>query len=267
MSAGTCTAAQITNEISLNNINKVIPDHTSSGVVISTNLSSNIGEISAVTIHLKIVGGYNGDLYAYLRHSSPTGTNMCVLLNRTGRSSGNPHGYGDAGFDVQFTSAAGEDVHNYRLLAPPASGGLLTGVWQPDGRMILPSEVTDASPRQTDLDAFAGADASGEWTFFVADLDPGVASALEAVQIEVAGTEVAPPVPPEINFARLDGQQFEIGFPGVPNRAYDIETTATLSPATWQPWTNVTAGSTGLIKISGGFQKGDASQFFRAVAR
>lgn len=267
LSAGTCAGAQTTNVVAFNDINQTIPDHATTGFSISTNLNSAVGEITSVAVHLKVAGGFNGDLYAYLRHSSLNSTNICVLLNRSGRDGETPHGYGDSGMDVHFTSSADKDIHTYRLSESPAVGGSLTGTWQPDGRLTAPLEVTDLSARQTGLNGFVGGDGTGEWTFFIADMDAGVTSTLMELQIEIVGTEVAPPDPPQIIFARLDGQRFEISFPGVPHLRYDVEMSTTLAPANWQLWTNFIADKNGQIQLIGDFQPTAGSQFFRAVAR
>src|SRR5215470_16537192 len=53
-------------------------------------------DVRSINVTLNISGGYNGDLYAYLVHSS----GFAVLLNRSGRTGANGFGYGDAGFGI-----------------------------------------------------------------------------------------------------------------------------------------------------------------------
>src|SRR5512147_1908086 len=53
-------------------------------------------EIVDVNVHLNISGGYNGDLYGYLVHSS----GFAVLLNRSGRTGTDSFGYANTGFNV-----------------------------------------------------------------------------------------------------------------------------------------------------------------------
>src|SRR5437764_750391 len=51
--------------------------------------------IQDVNVRLNVSGGWNGDLYAYLVHSS----GFAVMLNRVGRSSSSSFGYGDSGLN------------------------------------------------------------------------------------------------------------------------------------------------------------------------
>lgn len=155
-----------------------IPDASSSGIADTRTLDLGDTPILNVRVLLAIspigFGGWTGDLYAYLQH----GDDLAILLNRPGRRDGNDAGYGDNGpLIVTFDDAAAFDIHDYRL---PLSGshdlplnGPLTGVWQPDGRLVDPAEVRSSSPRTAGLDVFAGKNPSGDWTLFVADLGQG----------------------------------------------------------------------------------------------
>src|ERR1041384_8262913 len=63
-----------------------------------------------VNVRLNISGGYNGDLYGYLVHSS----GFAVLLNRVGKTSTDAFGYGDAGFNIpvhRHASTYNTNVH------------------------------------------------------------------------------------------------------------------------------------------------------------
>ncbi|MCZ7638525.1 MAG: hypothetical protein M5U12_22225 [Verrucomicrobia bacterium] len=51
-----------------------------------------------VNVVLSVVGGYNGDLYAYLAH----GGGFTVLLNRVGRTADAPFGYGGCRVECHF---------------------------------------------------------------------------------------------------------------------------------------------------------------------
>src|SRR5437899_5148646 len=73
-----------------------IPDGSLIGFQDSRLLSVPFNTIQDVTVRLNVAGvsgGWNGDLYAYLVHDS----GFAILLNRVGRSSSEPFGYGDAG--------------------------------------------------------------------------------------------------------------------------------------------------------------------------
>jgi len=160
-------------------VNTVIPDDDPDGIQSSQTIAGMAGSIGYATVTLNVVGGANGDLYAFLSHN---GT-MAVLLNRVGRNSANPSGYRDAGFgpdaaqySFTFDDLASHDVHYYRTFPYVLNGsGQLTGVWQPDGRALDPESAAsafDTAPRSNPLSLFDGKDANGLWTLFIADVSP-----------------------------------------------------------------------------------------------
>jgi len=165
-------SAQITESFSATP-NLSIPDGSTTGVVSTIQITgSSILEVTSIQINLNISGGFNGDYYAYLVHYLPNGNpaGIISLLNRSGRTSSNQFGYSDAGFNVTFAAgAANGDIHLYQQAANPG-GGVLTGLWQPDGRSEDPLLVTDASPRTDSLLSFNGFEANGQWSLFVADV-------------------------------------------------------------------------------------------------
>ena len=174
-------------------VNKMVPDGNASGMSDVRVISSSIGELSRVRVKLKIAGEFNGDLYGYLRQITPDATNFCVLLNRPGRTASDPFGYDDMGVDVTFDDAAPNgDLHLYRNVVAPAFGSPLTGIWQPDGRNVLPLSVTETSPRTTALNSFAGNPGSGEWTLFLADIESGGTNMLVSWSVELSGTTTPP---------------------------------------------------------------------------
>ena len=123
--------------------------------------------ISSIQVSLNIDGEemINGDYYAYLRHGD---TGFAVLLNRPGATASNPYGYFDSGLNVVFADdAKNGDIHNYQTVLNP-NGGALSGIWQPDGRRVDPSDPY-ATTRSAYLSSFIGADPNGDWTLFVAD--------------------------------------------------------------------------------------------------
>src|SRR2546423_427943 len=74
----------------LYDINKLIPDDSIIGVTDSQTISGMGNVIQDVSVTLNISGGFNGDLYGYLRlNDSP----LVVLLNRVGVNDSNPDGY------------------------------------------------------------------------------------------------------------------------------------------------------------------------------
>lgn len=131
------------------------------------------GPLAAVTVSLSISGGYNGDLYAYLAHGSVS----VPLLNRVGITDGDSFGYDDAGLTVAFADTATHgDIHFYRLVTGYETVIAGSGLFEPDGRDLPPTtgdpSAFDAAERLT-LGAFVGANASGPWTLFVADVSGG----------------------------------------------------------------------------------------------
>jgi subtilisin-like proprotein convertase family protein len=164
--------------------NRLVPDGNPSGLSDAHTLNSAIGNIGSVTVHLNIIGQFNGDLYGYLVHSS----GFTVLLNRPGKTASNTAGYADSGLDVTFqTGATNGDIHLYQNVLTPAAGSPLTGTWQPDGRDVDPTNATDASPRTTSLTNFNGLNAAGQWTLYLADLESGGTNELTEWSLTIVG--------------------------------------------------------------------------------
>jgi subtilisin-like proprotein convertase family protein len=152
-------------------VNKTIPDGNSSGVSDTQTLNfapQQLYNITDVQVTLNISGGFNGDYYGYLVHDS----SFVVLLNRPGKTAGNPVGYSDSGLTITLSAASPNDIHTYETVSNPG-GGVLTGIWAPDGRNVDPSVVLDTDPQTTSLSSLVGDDPSGDWTLFLADLDYG----------------------------------------------------------------------------------------------
>jgi subtilisin-like proprotein convertase family protein len=164
--------------------NRLVPDGNAAGISDLQTLSSGLSTITSLKVRLKIIGDFNGDLYAYLRHAN----GFTVLLNRPGKTTNNPEGYADSGCDVTFQDgAANGDVHLYQAILTPAPGAPLTGGWQPDGRTNDPALVTEADPRVTALANFNGLDPGGGWTLFVADLKSGGTNRLTQWGLDLTG--------------------------------------------------------------------------------
>ncbi len=182
--------AQSTDTFSFMNLDRPVPDGSGSGLSFSTNLTSTIGSVAAARVRLKVTGEYNGDLYAYLRHVTPKGTSLAVLLNRPGRSTTDTHGYDGAGMDVTLASSAVADIHLYGNFTNLPNGVALSGSWQPDARKVNPNTVGSTSTRDAGLDVFLGMEGSGEWTLFVADLESGGSNMLSGWELELVGGAV-----------------------------------------------------------------------------
>lgn len=179
---------------SFTGINTAIPDGDISGLVNAQTITGHAGLITDVNLTLTVSGtGYgavNGDIYAYLSHEGQ----IAVLLNRSGRRTGNGLGYDDSGFaGVTFDDAAPNgDVHNYRFtlfgdhdtaITPIPSP--LEGIWAPDGRNVSPLTALDGSPRSNPLSVFNGTSPNGTWTLFLADVELGGTARLDSWSLEL----------------------------------------------------------------------------------
>jgi len=159
---GTATASEFVREVG-----QLIPDNDPTGIVSVLDVSGSGLDLSKVTVSLELTGGFNGDLYAELRHDS----GFSVLLNRVGRTEGQSFGYLDSGLSVIFDDdAPNGDIHLYQ---ETLEGAPLTGLWQPDGRTSLPSATVSSDPRTASLANFVGVNPNGTWTLTIADHDGG----------------------------------------------------------------------------------------------
>lgn len=162
------------------NVSTTIPDNDDAGLSDSRTINlPGITEIESVTVNLNFTGGWNGDLYAYLVH----GNGFAVLLNRPGRSLSNPDGSSSSGMSITIGDSAPTDIHT----AIPMSGGSVSGIYQPDGRITDPYDTLNTDSRPAMLSDFIGLDASGSWTLFVADQSPGDTSTLQSWSLSVTG--------------------------------------------------------------------------------
>jgi subtilisin-like proprotein convertase family protein len=168
-----------------------VPDGNLAGWSDTRNISGVLGNdndnpnaIFDINVFLNLSGGYNGDLYGYLVHSS----GFAVLLNRPGRSNLSPFGYSDAGMNLAFDEGAANNVHTYQLV-PGYAVSLNDGsTWQPDGRNTNPTSVNGSETRDSLLDSFNGLSADGNWTLFLADLSVGETSTVVNWGMQVTAT-------------------------------------------------------------------------------
>lgn len=172
-------AATIIESHDFSGLAAAIPDGNPTGLGNTQNISSDITAIEDITVTLDIAGGFNGDLYVYLQHT----TGFAVLLNRVGKTALNLSGYADQGLQISLNDLGpNPDVH-----LQTSGGGLLTGLFISDGRNIDPDDVLDTDGRTAGLNGFTGLAASGEWTLFVADLSSGSGHTLESWSMDISG--------------------------------------------------------------------------------
>ena len=187
--------AQVITETYTYTPNAAIPDNSPVGVADAHTFASQIGTITNVRLTLSVSGGFNGDFYAYLVHTTSAGTGFAVLLNRTGRTAASPFGYSDAGFNsVLFQdTAANGDIHNYQATSNPG-GAALTGIWAPDGRNVNPTLSLDTTPRSAFLTSFNGLNPSdGAWTLFISDASSVGQGNLASWTLEITGNMIPEP--------------------------------------------------------------------------
>ena len=140
-----------------------IPDNNFSGWSDTRNVSTMpAGTFTSLSVDLQLSGGWNGDLYAYLVHSS----GFSVLLDRVGQgvSGVSAFGYGDAGMNVNL-AATGTSIHQY--------GGNSTFSAAPSG-----SWMTDNTSGS--LGSFLSTNPNGSWSLFIADLSGGGVSTVQS---------------------------------------------------------------------------------------
>jgi subtilisin-like proprotein convertase family protein len=170
----------------------LVPDGSITGWTDTRALTTGFNSMTDVNVRLTLSGGYNGDLYAYLVHSS----GFTVLLNRVGLSPGNPTGYSNPGMNVTFDDQASGtyDIHFYQS---QAGYNILGGTaWRPDGRNIDPrsSGATFSATSPTALlGSFNGINPNGSWTLFLADLSPGAQTTVTSWGLDITGVSVPEP--------------------------------------------------------------------------
>ena len=140
-----------------------VPDNNFSGWSDTRTVSTMpAGTFTGLSVDLQLTGGWNGDLYAYLVHSS----GFSVLLDRVGVgvSGVSAFGYGDAGMNVNL-AATGTSIHQY--------GGNSTFSAAPTG-----SWMTDNTSGS--LASFLSTSPNGTWSLFIADLSGGGVSTVQS---------------------------------------------------------------------------------------
>lgn len=161
-------------------VNSAVPDDSPTGLSDTRTITgSPILGITRVDLRLQFSGGWNGDLYAYLSHSS----GFVIALNRPGKTLLNAIGSGSSGLNITLSDFAASDIHT----GIPGSG-LVTGSWQPDARNVDPDLVLDSSPRTVFFSSFNGLSADGSWTLFTADMSSGDQSTLVSWGLTILGT-------------------------------------------------------------------------------
>ncbi len=154
--------------------------------------TSSILSLSEVTITFELRGtapgdGWASDIYASLL-KSPVGIApsvsdpSAVLLNRVGLPDTNPLAFGYDGWNITLQDIAASDIHGQSLVS-----GVLTGTFQPDGR-ISPTDTL----RPALLSGFNGGAGNGDWRFNIGDLAAGGTMQLVSWSFTLTGESPVP---------------------------------------------------------------------------
>lgn len=157
--------------------------------------TSAITSLSRVEISFELRGspagtGFASDLFASLLRT-PQGDPVtpadpaAVLLNRVGVTGLDPVGFAYDGWNVTFSDSAALDIHGVNL-----EGGVLGGVFQPDGRLA----PTDAA-RPALLGIFTGLAGNGDWRLNLGDLSATGTMELVSWTLTLTGDDNVPAVP------------------------------------------------------------------------
>lgn len=165
-----------------------IPDGVGSSVFSQLVNTSQIANLTGVQVGLNLTGnpagqGWAGDLFVSL--NSNLGGQTAVLLNQAGVAVSNPAGFGFDGWNVTFDdNAPNGDIH---LGQPAGPATILTGAWQPDGR-LSPTDTL----RPALLNVFNGGTGNSTWYLDVADLSPGGTMTLNSWSLTLSGLSSIP---------------------------------------------------------------------------
>ena len=165
--------------------------------------ASQIVQLTEVQISLDLKGtaGFAGDMFVSLNRD--LGTQTAVLLNQVGLTGSNAAGFSYEGWNVVFRdSAANGDVH---LGQPTAPATILTGDWEPDGR-LSPS----GSSRTALLSVFNNDAANSTWYLQVTDRSTGATMTLNSWTLSFTG-DTSSSVPEPQHFAAFAGASL-LGF-------------------------------------------------------
>lgn len=199
LATGGMLAQPTTSFFDFTGLSVFVPDGDPAGIVDSRVITLPTADlIIDVDVQIDLVGdeggGFTGDLYAWLRYQTPSGTSRSILLNRPGRDTGVPSGYGDGGLRLVLNDDTANNVHTYRSqLSGPTPYNIVTGTWTADGRDVDPDFVTTSDTPTAGLGVFDSMGAVGTWTLFIADMAGGSNHQLERWALAVTQVPEMPP--------------------------------------------------------------------------
>lgn len=194
-SAGIASADIVTETRTFNVVMPIEDPQNPPSLFLQTINDSAILSLTAVQVGLHLRGtfpdnGFASDMYVAL--SLDLGPSS-ILLNRVGTSFGDPVGFFYDGWNVTFS----DDSDNGDIHVWDAGSGVLTGTYQPDGRIL----ATDES-RPAMLSLFNGHSGNGDWRLAVADLSQGGQMTLVGWSLTLIG-ETTIPEPSSITLLAL----------------------------------------------------------------
>jgi MYXO-CTERM domain-containing protein len=199
LAASSASAAIVTETYTPTTVPTAIPDDQSALTsFLHSVTTSSILSLTEVTITFELRGtspgdGWAGDIFASLL-KSPMGTPLsitdpsAVLLNRVGSTPTDDLGFSYDGWQVTLRDQAPvglpslTDIHHEYVL-----GGVLTGTFQPDGR-ISPTDTL----RPALLTVFNGGTGNGDWRFNIGDLAAGGTMQLVSWSFTLSGETAVP---------------------------------------------------------------------------
>ena len=189
MSTATLVRADIITETTRTfTVNQTIADpQDPPQLFLQTINDSAILSLTRVDIGLHLIGtpadnGFASDMFVSLNQNLSL---TSILLNRVGITDGNPTGFFYDGWDVTFSpNGAGGDIH---LVDTLAGTGILTGTYEPDGR-VNPTDTV----RTSLLNIFDGSAGNGDWRLAVGDLSASGQMQLVSWSLTLTGDNTVP---------------------------------------------------------------------------
>lgn len=158
---------------------------------------SAIVSLTDIVVGLHLVGitegsGFASEMFVSLNKDLSLTSILINGVGITGGPLGDPVGQGYDGWNVSFQDgAANGDIHAATLVS-----GVLTGLYEPDGR-VLPTDVA----RPSLLGTFIGSTGNGDWRLNVGDLALGGTMRLESWSLTLSGTTALSEVPETSTYA------------------------------------------------------------------
>ena len=166
----------------------IVPDDVGSIAFSETISGSQISNLTDVLVTISLSGalpgqGWAGDMYVSLNRD--LGSQTAVLLNQVGVTASNAAGSSGNGWSITFQNGAPNGDIHFAIPAAPAT--IVTGTWQPDGRLN-----PTASDRPAGLGVFVGGTGNATWYLNLADLAPGGSMTLNSWSLTLEGTSPVP---------------------------------------------------------------------------